>query len=304
MGKKSIRILFFIAVVAFLAGMVTSERSWAQGTEKSTPANGGDGWHFLIAPYVWLTAIQGDAEGKRGNKVDINIDLGDAIDLISEVEFIFGGRIEIEKGRWGFIYDGSYLKLGGSEDILATRDTRLSTRDTRFPRTKIPILVPPTVPITGGVDITAELSIMQAALSYDVYRSAKFVGKKPELTIEAMAGARYTYLRNRVEFAAAGPLIGVQRTIDESKNWIDPIVGGRVLWNPHKSWQVNLEADIGGFGAGSDFSSNLNAGVFYRITDWLLLWGGYRGLYTDYDKNDFKFNAWIHGPYLGVGFEF
>ena len=145
---------------------------------------------------------------------------------------------------------------------------------------------------------------MRAALSYDVYRSAKLVGKKPELTLEATAGARYTYLRSRVEFVGTGPLIGVQGTIDKSKNWIDPIVGGRALWNPHKSWQVNFEADIGGFGAGSDFSSNLNAGIFYRITDWLLLWGGYRALYTDYDKNDFKFNAWIHGPYLGLGFEF
>jgi hypothetical protein len=292
MGKKSIRILFFIVVMAFLAGIVTNERSWAQGTEKSTPANGGDGWRILIAPYIWLTAIQGHAEGKRGNKVDINVDLGDAINLIDNIKFIFMGRIEIEKGRWGFIYDGAYLKLGDSENILAIRDTRF------------PILVPPTVDIQGNVEMTMEMSIMQAALSYDVYRSTKFVGKKPELTIEAMAGARYTYLRSRVEFAAAGPLIGVQRTIDKSKNWIDPIVGGRLLWNPHKNWQVNFEADIGGFGAGSDFSSNLNLGVFYRVTDWLLLWGGYRGLYTNYDKNHFIFNTWLHGPYLGLGFEF
>lgn len=292
MGQKSIRILFFIAVVAFLAGMLTSERSWAQETEKSAPANVGEGWRFLIAPYVWLTAIQGNAEGKRGNQVDINVTVGDAFNLIDEVKFILGGRIEIEKGRWGFIYDGFYLKLGDSKDILAIRDTRF------------PILVPPTVPIQGNVDLTMELSTMQAALSYDVYRSTKFAGKKPELTIEAMAGARYTYLRSRVEFAAAGPLVGVQRTIDGSQNWIDPIVGGRLLWNPHKSWQINLEADIGGFGAGSDFSSNLNLGVFYRITDWLRLWGGYRGLYTNYDKNHFKFDAWIHGPYLGLGFEF
>jgi hypothetical protein len=278
--------------VAFLAGMVTSERSWAQETEKSTPAKGEDGWRFLIAPYIWLTAIQGTAEGKRGNTADINLTVGDALSLINNVDFILGGRIEIEKGRWGFIFDGFGQHLSDSDDFSRIRKTRF------------PILVPPTVPIQGNVEMTMEMSIMQAALSYDVYRSTKFVGKMPELTIEAMAGARYTYLRSRVEFAAAGPLIGAQRTIDGSKNWIDPIVGGRVLWNLHKSWQVNLEADIGGFGAGSDFSSNLNAGVFYRITDWLLLWGGYRGLYTNYDKNHFKFDAWIHGPYLGVGFEF
>jgi flagellar basal body-associated protein FliL len=88
MGKKIIRILFIIAVVAFLAGMVTNERSWVQETEKSTPANGGDGWRFLIAPYIWLTAIQGNAE-ENGNKVDIDVGLRDAISLINKIKFIF-----------------------------------------------------------------------------------------------------------------------------------------------------------------------------------------------------------------------
>jgi len=222
-GKKINRILFFITVVSFFAMAVTTECVWAQETEKSTPAKGEDGWRFLIAPYVWVTGIQGTAEGKRGNTADINLTVGDALSLINNVDFILGGRIEIEKGRWGFIFDGFGQHLSDSEDVLAIRDTRF------------PILVPPTVPIQGNVEMTMEMSIMQAALSYDVYRSTKFVGKKPELTIEAMAGARYTYLRSRVEFAAAGPLIGVQRTLDESKNWIDPIVGGRVLWNLHKS---------------------------------------------------------------------
>jgi hypothetical protein len=292
MGKKIIRILFIIAVMAFLAGMVTNERSWAQETEKSTPAKGEDGWRFLIAPYVWVTGIQGKAEGKGGDTQGLDLSVGDALGLINNVTFILGGRIEIEKGRWGFIFDGFGQRLRGSDDFTRIRDTRF------------PILVPPSVTITGNVEISLEMSIVQAALSYDVYRSTNFVGKKPELTIEAMAGARYTYLSTRVELEAAGPLIGVQKNIGGSKNWTDPIIGGRLLWNPHKSWQVNLEADIGGFGAGSNFSSNLNAGVFYRITDWLLLWGGYRGLYTSYNKNDFIFDAWIHGPYLGVGFEF
>jgi hypothetical protein len=291
MGKKIIRILFFFTVVSFLA-VGTTERVWAQETDKSTPAKGEDGWRFLIAPYIWLPALQGHAEGKGGNGVDINIGFGGTISLIDNIRFVQLGRIEIEKGRWGFIFDGAYAKLENSENISDIRDTNF------------PILVPPTVPIQGNVEMTMEMSIIQAALSYDVYRSSKFVGKKPELTIEAMAGARYTYLRTRLELAAVGPLAGIQKTIDESKNWIDPIVGGRLLWNLHKNWQVNFEADIGGFGAGSDFSSNLNLGAFYRINDWLLLWGGYRALYTNYDKNHFKFDAWLHGPYLGLGFEF
>ena len=90
--------------------------------------------------------------------MDINVDLGDVINLIDNIKFIFAGRIEIEKGRWGFIFDGTYLKLGDSGEISTIRDT------------KLPILVPPTVDIQGNVEITAEMSIMQAALSYDVYR--------------------------------------------------------------------------------------------------------------------------------------
>lgn len=290
---KSIRFLFFIVAVAFLAGMVTSERSWAQGKEQSSQiAKGEDGWRFLIVPYVWVTGIQGSAEGKRGNTANINLTVGDAFGLIDDIDFILGGRIEIEKGRWGVIFDGFGQQLGDVDDIIRIRKTRF------------PILVPPTVTITGNVDITTEMSIVQGGLSYDVYRSTKFVGKKPELTIEAMAGARYTYLSTKMELAVVAPLVAGQRKIKGSKNWTDPIVGGRLLWNPLKSWQINLEADIGGFGAGSDFSSNLNLGVFYRITDWLLLWGGYRGLYTNYDKSDFKFDTWIHGPFLGVGLEF
>ena len=152
MGKKIIRILFIIAVVAFLIGMVTSERSWAQETEKSTPAKGEDGWRFLIAPYVWVTGIQGTAEGKRGNTADINLTVGNALSLINNVDFILGGRIEIEKGRWGVIFDGFGETLSEFDDFSRIRKTRF------------PILVPPTVTITGVVDITAELSIVQAAL--------------------------------------------------------------------------------------------------------------------------------------------
>lgn len=148
------------------------------------------------------------------------------------------------------------------------------------------------------------MSIIQAALSYGVYGSTKLVGKRPELTIEAMAGARYNYFRTRVEFEAAGPLLGVQQTIDKSKNWIDPIIGGRLLWRLYKDWQLTFEADMGGFGAGADFSSNLNAGLTYWISDWLGVNGGYRGLHNNCEKTDFKLDAWIHGPWIGIGFEF
>ena len=284
---KTIRILFFICFVVLLVAVLTRESAWAEQPQGATVAKGEDSWHFLIAPYGWLTGLQGGAEGKQGRKADLNIGLSDAVELIDEIEFALMGRIEIEKGRWGFIFDGACLKLEDSADF--EKDIN------------IPIVVPSEITIQGRVEVTSVLSVYQAALSYDVYRSRNIVGKRQELVIEAMAGARYNYLRTRIDLDVAGLL---QQSAEGSKNWTDPIVGGRLLWMPHERWQLSFEADAGGFGVGSDFSSNLNAGAMYQINEWLLVNGGYRALYNNYDKNQFKYDAWMYGPWLGIAFEF
>ncbi len=42
--------------------------------------------------------------------------------------------------------------------------------------------------------------------------------------------------------------------LDVSKNWIDPLIGGRYLWRFADGWNIIARGDIGGFGVGSDFS--------------------------------------------------
>jgi hypothetical protein len=284
MGRKY---LFFVTVLIFIFSLTwTIDPVLAQQSGATSAVGGEESWHFRIAPYGWLTAFHGEAEGKQGRKADIDVDLDDTIDLIDEIEFAFMGRVEIEKGRWGFLFDGAYMKLEDSADFLK--------------EINVPIVVPQPITIQGRVEVTSEMSIIQAAISYDVYRSRVAVGKRPELIIEAMAGARYNYLRTKIEL----DVDSLHRSADGEKNWTDPVVGGRLLWQPHKNWQFNLDADAGGFGAGSHFSSNLNGGVAYRINEWLLLNGGYRALYTNFAENQFKFEVWMHGPWLGIAFEF
>src|SRR4030043_524092 len=180
---KTIRILFFICFVVLLVAVLTRESAWAEQPQGATVAKGEDSWRFLIAPYGWLTGLQGGAEGKQGRKADLNIGLSDAVELLDEIEFALMGRIEIEKGRGGFIFDGACLKLEDSADF--EKDIN------------VPIVVPSEITIQGRVEVTSVLSVYQAALSYDVYRSRNIVGKRQELVIEAMAGAGYNYLRTR-----------------------------------------------------------------------------------------------------------
>lgn len=74
----------------------------------------------------------------------------------------------------------------------------------------------------------------------------------------------------------------------------------------HCKTKIEKEA---GLGFSSDFSWNIVSVIayelpWYRITPII----GYRALYDDYSDgsgNDrFAYNAWLHGPVLGVAFRF
>ena len=72
-------------------------------------------------------------------------------------------------------------------------------------------------------------------------------------------------------------------------------------------WTIAGEADVGGFGVGSDFAWNAQAFLGYRTT----LFGhpttfavGYRALHQDYDHNDFEWDVTMYGPVLGAVLRF
>jgi hypothetical protein len=89
---------------------------------------------------------------------------------------------------------------------------------------------------------------------------------------------------------------------------VDPFVGGRVQWRPAANWILGFGTDVGGFTLSSDVALNINAEVAYRINRWLLINGGYKALYTDFEtgsgKDKFAYNMWMHGPWMGVALEF
>lgn len=95
---------------------------------------------------------------------------------------------------------------------------------------------------------------------------------------------------------------------EQTKTWVDPVAGVKLVVPNTGRWLVFMRADVGGFGAGSKFAWQIYPTVGYSFADWIKLVGGYRVLSMDYetggDTDLFRYNITTHGPFLGAAFQF
>ena len=86
--------------------------------------------------------------------------------------------------------------------------------------------------------------------------------------------------------------------------WVDPVVGTRLRHQFASGSELNLEGDVGGFGAGSEFSTNgFDVNAFGTTMRSVV---GFRALSVDYSQIGAHGRSgldWIQrGPILGVAF--
>jgi hypothetical protein len=71
-------------------------------------------------------------------------------------------------------------------------------------------------------------------------------------------------------------------------------------------WLLQLRADIGGFGIGSQFAWQLQPDIAFRASRLLQLGIGYRVISNNYNKgsgsNRFLFDMEEYGPQIRIGF--
>lgn len=266
-----------------------------------------DKWQFGIAPYVWATALNGDL-ALRGRRADIDASF---VDILQDTDSVIGleGRFEVRKGSWGGYVDGIYNRLGAEEtierDLRPPRENRRG-RD-RFREDRRPSS------IDIGVDVVNELAIVEAAVFYRIGKWPLETSPDetrtgtPSLAIEPYAGARYTYLgvdlditTERFAFSGSG-----------NQDWVDPIIGARVIVDLSERWQLLVGGDVGGFGVGSDFTWSALGLVGYQFPLFgveATAVGGYKALYQDFDEGSdntlFKWNMTMHGPLVGLVIRF
>jgi len=122
--------------------------------------------------------------------------------------------------------------------------------------------------------------------------------------VDLVFGARWNVLQGKLEFK--GPIL--TGTFEETKQWVDPIVGLKLKQRLRGPLSFTFEGDIGGFGAGSDFAWQLWPMVGIDVSKSITLGLGYRALSLDYttgnENQQFKYDVVTQGFVLGAAFRF
>lgn len=96
---------------------------------------------------------------------------------------------------------------------------------------------------------------------------------------------------------------GVVRA-SHTENFIDPILAARAHFTLAPRWSALIYLDCGGFGVGSENTSQVVTTVNYQVNDRLFISGGYRRLDMDYRSGGTRLDVVMQGPLLGVTWTF
>ncbi len=167
-----------------------------------------DKWTFNAPLYFWIAGVSGNitARGRTGN-IDAS-----ASDIFKHADFGWAGYFDLEKSRFGFYAQPTYLKLGDSASVTDTIKAH----------------------------ITSELWIAEFGAYY------KFFDWEGEHhgSVAGLVGGRYWSLSNTLTIH--DPSLGtVSKTA--SGDIFDPIVGIRYEQYLTKKLHIWFQGDVGGF---------------------------------------------------------
>jgi hypothetical protein len=118
-------------------------------------------------------------------------------------------------------------------------------------------------------------------------------------SIDAVGGIRFWRLKSELQFGA-GVLPGID--VQDSRDWVDGIVGLRAKKTLPGHWWVSASGDLGG--GGSKFTYQIITTAGLDIHQRYALDFAYRYLSVDYDKDNFLFDTAMKGPLLGFTIKF
>ncbi len=189
-----------------------------------------------------------------------------AKDLLDSLDFAFLTNFEARKSRWSFSGDLFFVDL--TEDVEPAN---------------------PNVPdLSGNPRLDMSMTLVEGDVGYQVAPS-----------LDVLAGVRSVSTTARV--------LSDRATFPEAEGgFTDPIVGARFRRYLSEKFWVQLRGDVGGFGAGSDFSWFIGAVGGLRLARFLSLDFGYRTWSFDYESDDDlgTLNLTLAGFGGGVTFHF
>jgi hypothetical protein len=286
------------AALAILAWSFFSPPAHADGIpSRAKPAVTPSQWVFEFTPYGWLPWVEGDAV-VRGRGFNI---YETPIDVLEDLDLAWMSYMQARNGPLTLFSDIIYGDLGSSGSLVRSESFS------------------PHVSATVGAAVSAEYQfwIVEAGGMYEVMQTrSRASATAPDTHLELLAGGRYWYQELNVDLALAGTAnldglivsgnLALARS--GSVDWIDPFVGARLRYEPGPGEEIALRGDVGGFGAGSQFTWQVIATYSWLLCTQggLTLDGylGYRALSVDYVEGAgvtrYEFDVIQHGPVIGV----
>lgn len=236
-------------------------------------------WRFELTAWAWLMGLDGTS-GVRGRTTDVSanfIDIADASDSLAALS----GRLELGYGRLGAFVDAFYADLG-VDDVSG------------------PVGL-------ARIDITYKQTIVDFGVMYRLAEWPLTDAGLPEprnATLDLYAGGRYSNVELEFDPANAASLSG-------DEDWLDPIIGAKLVLPLEERWRFMINGDVGGFGVASDFTWSATAVIGYdfelfgALASVLL---GYRAIGWDFSdgsgEDRFTWDVVQHGPMIGLTIRF
>lgn len=248
------------------AGNTALAQPAAESPAPSPTDHGTDKWTFTLAPYLWMSSLSADVDAGPVSASPSAC----FTDLLKDLDMGAQLRFEgLHEDRWGFFVEGNYLSLG---DEARARIGRFRIR---------------------GVAVDTQFT--QAWFDFGgMYR----LGPQGR-SFDLMLGGRYAYVATDT---SVGPFL----ELDQSKSFVAPLVGGRMVYDVFDRWLLAAQADLGGFGVGeaADLFWGATALMGYRLSESAMLAIGYRYYDMDFSSGRLDLDVQFHGPIVGVVFQF
>ena len=298
-----------------------------------------DHWYFTLGSPGWLANLSGTV-GLQGinSNVDVFFD-----QLLRHSKFIMSLSADVRRGRWGVYGDFLNLELADAvypEGMLSKSDINLDEwladaelyyrvwagsrgwLDLRAGARYTDLYS--RLKLFGNSRLIDQAAIELAnALDSELHRLLERLLKggldsgHSRLPIPPLGEVHKIKLEKLIRAARQDPLTAqakittvlnaeLNRTISLTERWTDPYIGVAGHYDLNQTFYLTARADVGGFGVGSDITTQVWGGIGYHLTSWIYSEIGFRFLYTNFedDSNRFVWRTETWGPQINTGITF
>jgi hypothetical protein len=236
-----------------------------------------------FTPYAWATMIDGNAT-IHGFTAPVNLDLGDLWSLLEngDIRGAFMGHLEFGRDNWAMFFNGDIVSADPSVEVRR-----------------------------ANIDTGVTMTLLEMGGAVDLFNANESDPVHSPLRLQLLGGVRYYSVSTSAILSLPHIIPVVQDA--QAEDWVDLFVGLRAMAQLTPSVNAFVRGDIGGFGIGtsSDHAWNFVTGI---TTD--SIWGsnlvlGYRVFDLDQSLHGgtgspqgFGFDAVMHGPVVGLTFQF